>query len=103
VISFEEQVRGWVAKIASCKSIDDQVNQYSRLQELIPFFNSFEILPFSEAAADRFKAFRKQKVRLGTMDLKIASIALAFDVLLLSANLVDFRKVPALRVEDWTA
>jgi tRNA(fMet)-specific endonuclease VapC len=32
---------------------------------------------------------------------EIADIALAQDVLLLSANLRDFRQVPGLRVENW--
>jgi tRNA(fMet)-specific endonuclease VapC len=35
------------------------------------------------------------------MDLKIAAICLAHDALLLTRNLVDFRRVPGLRVEDW--
>jgi tRNA(fMet)-specific endonuclease VapC len=60
-----------------------------------------EILPFNELAADRFEALRKQPVRIGTMDLKIASIALAADALLLSANLRDFERVPGLRVGNW--
>ena len=42
------------------------------------------------------------KMRVGTMDFRIAAIALAHDALLLSRNLTDFRKVPGLRVEDWT-
>ena len=42
-----------------------------------------------------------QHVRVGTMDLKIASICLAHDALLLSRNLVDFEKVPELRVANW--
>ena len=41
------------------------------------------------------------RIRIGTMDLKIAAIALANDAILLSRNLTDFSKVPALRVEDW--
>jgi tRNA(fMet)-specific endonuclease VapC len=35
------------------------------------------------------------------MDLKIATIALVHDALLLSANLRDFQQVPDLRVADW--
>jgi predicted nucleic acid-binding protein len=33
--------------------------------------------------------------------LKIASIALEADAVLLSANLRDFERVPGLRVENW--
>ena len=36
----------------------------------------------------------KEGVRIGTMDLKIASICLANDATLLTRNLVDFDKVP---------
>jgi tRNA(fMet)-specific endonuclease VapC len=56
---------------------------------------------FDEAAAQEFERLRKLRVRIGTMDLKIAAIALANDALLLSANLRDFKKVPGLRIESW--
>ncbi len=38
---------------------------------------------------------------LGTMDLKIASITLANNAILLSRNLCDLERIPDLRVEDW--
>ena len=57
--------------------------------------------PLANASADRFNDLRKQKIRVGTQDLKIAAIALTQDALLLSANLRDFRRVPGLRVENW--
>jgi tRNA(fMet)-specific endonuclease VapC len=43
------------------------------------------------------------KIRIGTMDLRIAAIALTHGATLLSRNLVDFKRVPELEVEDWTA
>lgn len=52
-------------------------------------------------AAVQFKALRKERVRIGTQDLKIASIALTNDALLLSANLRDFEQVRGLQVENW--
>jgi tRNA(fMet)-specific endonuclease VapC len=39
---------------------------------------------------------------MGTLDLKIAVIVLAHVATLLTRNLADFRKVPGLRIEDWT-
>jgi tRNA(fMet)-specific endonuclease VapC len=44
---------------------------------------------------------QRQRIRVGSQDLKIASIALVNDALLLTANLRDFRQVPGLRVENW--
>jgi len=38
---------------------------------------------------------------MGSLDLKIASIALEHGATLLSANARDFDHVPGLRVEDW--
>jgi tRNA(fMet)-specific endonuclease VapC len=43
------------------------------------------------------------KIRIGTMDLKIASIVKVRDATLFSRNLRDFRKVPGLKVEDWSS
>jgi len=101
VISLEVQMRGWLAEVKRRKSIHDLVPIYPRLTRLVEFYSGWELQPFDEAAADVFGALRKQRVRIATQDLKIASIALATDALLLSANLVHFQQVPGLRVEDW--
>ncbi|HLN27842.1 MAG TPA: hypothetical protein VK395_08865 [Gemmataceae bacterium] len=43
----------------------------------------------------------RRLIGMGTMDLKIAAVALVNNALLLSANLRDFRRVPGLRTENW--
>ena len=48
-----------------------------------------------------FTRFRKQGIRIGTMDLRIASIALAHVATLLTRNTVDFAQVPGLCFENW--
>jgi tRNA(fMet)-specific endonuclease VapC len=58
-------------------------------------------VPFDEAAARRFDDLRRQKLRIGSRDLKIAATALVNHALLLSANRTDFDRVPGLRVENW--
>jgi tRNA(fMet)-specific endonuclease VapC len=65
-------------------------------------YSDRQVLPFDEAAADIFDDLRSQRIRIGTMDLRIASIALATGMTLLSRNLVDFQRVPNLNAEDWT-
>ena len=94
-------MRGWLAEIARRKKVQDQVPVYLKLTDLVDFYQEWETVAFTEAAADLFQELRKRRIRIGTQDLKIASIALANGALLLSANLVDFRKVPGLKVEDW--
>jgi tRNA(fMet)-specific endonuclease VapC len=59
------------------------------------------VIRFDASAADVFQRLRNQRICVGSMDPKIASIALVEDALLLSANLRDFQRVPHLRVEDW--
>jgi tRNA(fMet)-specific endonuclease VapC len=100
-ITIEEQMRGWLALIHRLNDVDRQIPIYERLVGLFDFFGRWDIVPFDTPAATHFKRLRKQGVRIGTMDLKIAATALACDVLLLSANLRDFEQVPDLQVENW--
>jgi len=101
IVAVEEQCKGWLAKLGRTRDIHQQVTPYQRLAELFDFLAEWDIVPLSESAADHFADLRKQKIRIGTQDLKIAAIAIAANALLLSANLSDFQKVPGLRVENW--
>ena len=49
-----------------------------------------------------FDEMRRQKVRVATMDLRIAAIAISNSLVLLTRNISDFSKVPGLITEDWT-
>ena len=101
IISAEEQFRGWLAQIHRQRDPHEQIATYQRLQRRIAFFAAWHVLPWDTDAADILQGLRRQRIRIGTMDLKIASIVLAHDATLLSRNLRDFQQVPNLRVEDW--
>ena len=103
IVSFEEQMRGWLAFIARAKSSSQQINGYAKLHALLDDFITRPVLDFDRPSADKFEVLLKSKIRIGVMDLKIAAISLAQDALLISKNLRDFHKVPGLRVEDWAA
>ena len=101
VITVEEQMRGWMAKIHKAKTPDEQIHPYERLASLVHFLAKWQIEAYDSAAVEQFKKLKKLKINIGTQDLKIASIALSRDAVLLPANLRDFEKVPGLRVENW--
>ena len=69
--------------------------------ETVPFSLCLD-LEFDEAAATEFEKLQRLRLRVGTMDLKIATIALAHDATVLTRNSKDFSRVPGLRFEDWT-
>jgi tRNA(fMet)-specific endonuclease VapC len=102
IISYEEQLRGWLARIARFRRIDQQATGYHELGRMLEFYCDTPLLPFDDTAVERFQRLWAARLRIGTMDLKIAAIALANDATLLSRNLSDFGKVPGLRVEDWS-
>jgi tRNA(fMet)-specific endonuclease VapC len=103
IISYEEQMRGWMAYLARARSVAHQVEAYRRLLQHLDNYRRIPVLAFDEAAAVAFQQLRRARLRIGTMDLKIAAIAVSHDATLLSRNLADFRQVPDLQVEDWTA
>ena len=101
IITVEEQQRGWLARIGKARSDADQVRAYAKFQRSIQQLGRGLILPYDDAAALRFQELRKLKLGIGTMDTKIAAIALVQGGKLLSRNLRDFERVPSLAVEDW--
>jgi tRNA(fMet)-specific endonuclease VapC len=103
IITFEEQMRGWMAYLAKAKTFEQQVERYNKLQTMLRRYRDTDLLGFDEAALREFKRLQAQRIRIGTMDLKIAAIALSQNATLLSRNLKDFTKVPDLKVEDWSA
>jgi tRNA(fMet)-specific endonuclease VapC len=100
-ISIEEQTRGWLGLIRRYPDVHRQVAYYERLVRLFDFFAEWQILPFDQRAANEFERLRQEGVRIGTMDLKIASIILVRGGMLLSRNRRDFQQVPGILVEDW--
>ena len=102
IISYEEQMRGWLAEIARMRSVAQQKPRYTELNQMLELYCGSPLLPFDDAAISVFQSLWLQRLRIGTMDLKIAAIALANSATLVTRNVSDFGKVPGLRIEDWT-
>jgi len=101
IITVQEVSQGWLAAINREQAGPDQVFGYARFQSALKDFGKITILGFHEEDSRTFVKLRKLLPRSGTMDLKIASICLEHDALLLTRNLRDFHQVPGLRLENW--
>jgi tRNA(fMet)-specific endonuclease VapC len=102
IVNFEEQMRGWMAVLARARTLAQEVEVYRRLRQQLANYTGLVVLEFDERAATEYQRLRNARLRVGTMDLKIAAIVLAQGATLLSRNLSDFGRIPGLTVEDWT-
>ncbi len=102
IITFEEQMRGWLSFIAKSKNLEQQIYAYQKLHRFLESYRNTQVLDFEAKAVEVFQKLKSQKIRVGTMDLKIASIAIANNAILVSRNLSDFERIPDLTVNDWT-
>ena len=101
IITIEEEMRGWLAEIRRRDDLHRQIAPYAKLQRQVEAFADWIILPWDADSADLFVKLRRQGLRIGSLDLKIACIALAHDATVLTRNATDFAQVPGLRIENW--
>jgi tRNA(fMet)-specific endonuclease VapC len=102
IISFHELVKGWMAYLNRSRTSEHVVRAYAELETIWRSFCKMNVISFGPEAEHWFAEMRKQGIRIGTMDLRIACVALETASVVLTRNRVDFEKVPGLRVEDWT-
>ncbi len=102
IVTYEEQTRGWLGYVKKSQEMDHQIKAYARLRKHLENYLEWEIFDFDATAASEFQRLQSLRIRVGSSDLKIAAIALSLDATLISRNLLDFRKVPNLRVENWS-
>ena len=102
VISFHEQVLGAHTYVSRARTTAEVVRGYKLLMEIIQGFSFAPVLPFDAAAGAVFDRLTAERVKVATMDMRIAAIALSRRMVLVTRNVSDFAKVPGLIIEDWT-
>ena len=102
VITVEEQLRGWLAAIRNATTAQARVTAYARLRMAVEYFASVTLLDYTVAAEALVTDLRRQGVRVGTQDLRIAAVALVYGATLVTRNARDFRQVPGLMLVDWS-
>lgn len=99
----EESLGGWSAKLRQAKTNIDQARAAELMADAFMFLAQFPVRAVTFDSLNRFDRLAKQRLNIGRMDLKIASLALELDATVVTSNLRDFGRVPGLKVEDWAA
>jgi tRNA(fMet)-specific endonuclease VapC len=102
IVSYEEQTRGRLAFISKSRTMAMTIESYRHLHNHLRCFLRMPVADFTEAATVEFQRLRKLGLRIGTMDLPIAAVAISLSAVVLTRNTRDFDKVPGLRIEDWS-
>ncbi|MCY7391874.1 MAG: type II toxin-antitoxin system VapC family toxin [Leptolyngbyaceae cyanobacterium CAN_BIN12] len=102
IISYEEQMRGWLSYGAKAQTIEQEMEAYKQLKRQLTNYCAILVLEFDDEAAREFQRLKKLYPRLGRMDLKIASIALVHQAIVLTRNSGDFGRIVGLSIDDWT-
>lgn len=102
VVSYHEQMIGANSYLNRGRSGTDLVGGYERMERFRRWFTGLNVVQFDSAAATVFDQLKAAKIRVGTMDLRIAAIALSRNLTVVTRNARDFGQVPGLAIEDWT-
>jgi tRNA(fMet)-specific endonuclease VapC len=102
IITVEEQLRGWLKVIRRVPRGPRLVEAYRALRAAVDYYRRAQLLDFSSEASELFDQLLDQRIRIGTLDLRIAATVLSVDGILVTRNQKDFSRVPGLRCEDWT-
>jgi tRNA(fMet)-specific endonuclease VapC len=99
-VTVGEQVRGRLAKLGQA---DGELRlAYAQLVRTVEYYCGLNVLLFDEEAQEIFQRLRAQKVRIGTLDLRIAAVVLRHQAILVTGNRQDFEQVPGLTLENWS-
>ena len=103
IITLEEQIRGRFKVINNHNNnLQELPLAYYGLHKTFDFFTKMNLLDFDHQALTHYQNLKKQKIRIGSQDLKIGAIALTHQMTLVTRNSKDFTQIPDLTVEDWT-
>lgn len=102
VISVDEVLSGWHTVVRQVVKPADIEEAYGRLAASVALLARFRILNFTQSAIARFDRLVALKLNIKKNDLRIAAIALENGAIVVTRNVRDFSRVPALAVDDWS-
>jgi tRNA(fMet)-specific endonuclease VapC len=83
------------------RNSDSFVRTYFEFEKILRDFSVMQLVSFDKKAAEVFDDLNHKSLRVGSMDLRIASIAIANQMTLATQKSVGFERVPGLSIQDW--
>ena len=103
VVSLHEQAIGAHSYLNRVRSRADVLQGYETFNLILSTYSTLAVLPFDAASLLVYDGLLARSTRVGTMDLRIAAIAMSRGMTLLTRNARDFGRISGLKTEDWTA
>ena len=101
-ISVEEALRGRLGYLR--RPLDSSARQrgYALLVGTVRLLNQLPIVLYDQSCESQYQQWNSLRRRIGTQNLRIAAVALANNLTLLTRNRGDFSQVPGLKIEEWS-
>jgi predicted nucleic acid-binding protein len=103
LITRMEVLQGRFASLVKAANDKELLRAMERFRASEALLGSLRLLEVNDAAARHFKEMtgRKKRLKMKRGDMLNARIALAYEALLVTRNVEDYRPVAGLRVENW--
>jgi tRNA(fMet)-specific endonuclease VapC len=101
-VTAEESLRGRLTSLSQAQNGPRRIARYRLFLESLELLSQFLLVPYDQTSEIQFQQLRTLRPRIGTQDLKIAAVALANSVVLLTCNRRDFGRIQGLRIDDWS-
>jgi tRNA(fMet)-specific endonuclease VapC len=104
IVAVEEILRGRLDAIRQAQAGKSKLLidvTYERFKRSVVDLQQLQLLSHSPQAEALVQSWRKQKIKVGISDLRIAAICIVHSATLISRNRRDFDQVPGLIVEYW--
>jgi tRNA(fMet)-specific endonuclease VapC len=102
IITVEEILQGALASVQKTKRKPEIAVAYQYFEELFSALNQFQILSYTPEAELIYQSLIAKIKRIGTQDCRIAAIAKANKLTVVTVNVNDFVGIGLVDVEDWT-
>lgn len=105
IITVQELFNGWNGKLNDPRQANNLNNLHTKLWQTTEFFKIITILNFDRDAEACYNNLRQNNRNLAKKrlqkDLRIASIALGQNAIVVTRNYKDFSQVPNLQLDNW--